>query len=85
MHIKFNKNGLTKEVKVGFSWTIFCFGVLALLIRKQYGLAAVSLFSFGLANFYFIFAANRMLARQLIEDGWTSTETMPAKWGIVQP
>jgi len=83
MKIKFNKNGLTKEVKVGFSWTIFFFGALALLIRKQYGLAAVSFFTFGLANFYFIFAANRMLAQQLIEDGWTTIDVKPESWGFL--
>lgn len=83
MHIKFQKSGLTKEVKVGFSWTIFFFGALALIIRKQYGLASVSFFTFGLANFYFIFAANRMLAHQLIEGGWSSKEKMPESWGVV--
>jgi len=83
MHIKFNKNGLTKEVKVGFSWTIFFFGALALIIRKQYGLTAVSFLTFGLANFYFMFSGNRMLAQQLIENGWTTNDVKPESWGVL--
>lgn len=82
MHAKFIKNSLTKEVKIGFSWTVFFFGALALLIRKQYGAAVISFLTFGLANFYFMFAANKMLAHSMIECGWTCLENVP-QWGIV--
>ena len=84
MHIKFNKNGLTKEVKIGFSWTIFFFGWMALAIRGQYVPALISMFTFNMASFYFMFAGNRLLARQLVESGWTSAEKMPESWGISQ-
>ena len=83
MHIKFNKNGLTKEVKIGFSWTIFCFGWMALAIRGQYVPAFISFLTFNMASFYFMFAGNRMLARHLIENGWTSKEAMPANWDFL--
>jgi hypothetical protein len=82
MHIKFQKNGVVREVKHGFSWTIFFFGMIALIVRKQYGLAAISLFTMGIANFYFMFAANRLLARQMAEDGWQAMEHTPSAWGI---
>ena len=84
MHIKFNKNGLTKEVKVGFSWTIFFFGWMALAIRGQYVPALISFLSFNMASFYFMFSGNRLLARQLIEDGWIAIDNTPNQWGIVQ-
>jgi hypothetical protein len=82
MHIKFQKNGVTREVKHGFSWTIFCFGAAALLVRRQYGLAVICLLTLGLANFYFIFSANRLLARSMAENGWKALEQPPAAWGI---
>lgn len=84
MHIKFQKNGLTKEVKVGFSWTIFFFGWMALAIRGQYVAALISFVTFNFAGFYYMFAANRLLARQLVGDGWTAIETLPKQWGIEQ-
>ena len=82
MHIKFQKNGVVREVKHGFSWTIFFFGWLALIVRKQYGLAAIGFFTFNLSSFYFMFTANRLLARQMAEDGWHAMEQTPSSWGI---
>ena len=84
MHIKFQKNGLTKEVKVGFSWTIFLFGWLALAIRKQYGAAIISILLFNLPVLYYMFAGNKLLARDLAENGWTTTDKTPESWGIAQ-
>ena len=83
MHIKFQKNGLTKEVKVGFSWTIFCFGWMALAIRGQYVPALISFLTFNMASFYFMFAGNRLLAFQLVENGWTTNEKKPESWGCL--
>lgn len=84
MHIKFKKNRLTKEVKVGFSWTIFFFGWIALAIRGQYVPALISFFTLNIAAFYYMFAANRLLARQLVRNGWFAIEDMPEQWGIEQ-
>ena len=84
MHIKFKKSGLTKEVKVGFSWTIFCFGWIALVIRGQYLAAFISFITLNIAGFYYMFAGNRLLARQLVGQGWFSIEDLPKQWGIEQ-
>ena len=40
MNIHFTKNAQTRFVKHGFSWQIFCFGPIALLMRSQFLLAA---------------------------------------------
>ncbi|MFM9925454.1 hypothetical protein VLK31_20865 [Variovorax sp. H27-G14] len=40
MNIHFAKNNQTRFVKHGFSWQIFCFGPIALLMRSQFLLAA---------------------------------------------
>lgn len=84
MHIKFKKSGITKEVKVGFSWTIFFFGWIALAIRGQYVAAFISFITLNIAACYYMFAANRLLARKLVADGWVSLEELPAQWGIEQ-
>lgn len=84
MHIKFQKNGIKKEVKVGFSWTVFFFGWFALAIRGQYVPAILGFFTFNLSSLYFMFAANRLLARNMVENGWVALEPMPASWDIEQ-
>jgi hypothetical protein len=83
MNAQFTKNGLTKEVKIGFSWTIFFFGWIALLIRKQYGYAALSFFTFNITSIYFMFSANKALAHDLIENGW-EIDAGVKQWGIVK-
>ena len=83
MHAQFTKNGLTKEVKIGFSWTIFCFGWIALLIRKQYSYAVISLLTFNLASWYFMFVANKAKAHDLIEQGWQIDRAVP-QWDIAK-
>jgi hypothetical protein len=80
MHIKFEKNGIRKEVKVGFSWTVFFFGWLALAIRGQGIPAVVAFCTFNLASWYYMFAANRLLARSMIENGWVTLEQLPDGW-----
>lgn len=76
----FQKNGITKKVKHGFSWTVFFWGWIALAIRGQYAACLITLATFGFGTFYYMFAANRLLARDLIADGWTCAEELPAKW-----
>ena len=86
MHIKFQKNGVTKQVKVGFSWTTLFFGWLALAVRGTVGPMIVTLFTFGLAGLYYCFTINRIHARQLAADGWVIDANDKsyafAKWGI---
>ena len=83
MKVKFTKNGITQTVKVGFSWTVFFFGWVALLIRKQYVYAAVGFFTFNLASFGIMFFANKAKAHDLIEQGWEIEKSVP-QWGIVK-
>lgn len=80
MKITFKKNGISKKVKYGISWTVFFFGWMALAIRGQYPAALISFFTFGLANFYYMFTANRILAHLLIEQGWVVDGELPKKW-----
>ena len=81
MHATFTKNGVRKEVKIGFSWTVFFFGWIALLIRKQWGPAVITLLTFNMAAFYFMFTANKALAVDLVSDGWLIDRSVE-KWGI---
>lgn len=84
MHVKFKKNGITKEVKVGFSWTVIFFGWMALAIRGQALPAILGFFTFNITSLYFMFTANRLLARKMVENGWVAIEPMPKSWGIDQ-
>lgn len=83
MHAQFTKHGIIKEVKIGFSWTIFFFGWIALLIRKQWAYAAISFFTFNFASWYFMFVANKAKAHELIEDGWMIDRGVP-QWGVTK-
>jgi hypothetical protein len=86
MHIKLQKNGVTKEVKVGFSWTVFCFGWLALAARGMIVPALITLGTLGLAGLYYCFTINRIQARHMVVDGWViddaDKELAADKWGI---
>ena len=87
MHIKFQKNGVTKEIKVGFSYTTFFFGWLALAVRGTVVPMLVTLMTFGLAGpFFYAFTINRIHARQLASDGWVIADQDKSyafmKWGI---
>ena len=86
MKITFQKNGVTKQVKVGFSWTTFFFGWLVAVSRGMWPQALIMIFTLGLAGLYFMFTINRIQAHNLIVDGWTIHEADRAiaekKWGI---
>lgn len=81
MHASFTKNGIRKEVKIGFSWTVFFFGWIALAIRKQFAPAAIAFFTLNIASLYYMFAANKALAVDLVADGWLIDRSVE-KWGI---
>lgn len=86
MHIKFQKNGVTKEVKVGFSWTTLFFGWWVPLLRGMVGHALLGIVTFNLASLYYMFAINRLYAQKLAADGWVVHEQDRsyafAKWNI---
>ena len=89
MHIKFSKNGVTKEIKVGFSYTTLFFGWLALAVRGTVVPVIITLMTFGLAGpFFYAFTINRIHARQLAADGWQIADQDKTlaylHWGIEQ-
>lgn len=67
-------NGVTKKVKVGFSWTTLCFGCFVPLIRGELGLATryffLALFTLGLAWFIIPFTINKRYREMLLERGY---------------
>ena len=69
----FKRNGVHREVKVGFSWTVFFFGFIALLVRGQAIEALITLLTFGLAALYYCFTANRLLTEKLKLEGWSES------------
>lgn len=94
MKIRLVKNGVTKRVKVGFSWTVFFFGGIASLFRGEY-LVALALFvadmcTFGVASMIYAFWANKVRGRMLVADGFkpknksAMVEIAFNKWGIEQ-
>lgn len=83
MHITLkNDAGLTKEVKVGFSWTTLLFGFFPALIRGDLKWAVIMFiiavvagsFTFGfgaiVSDIIFAFVYNKIYIKELIEKGY---------------
>lgn len=85
MYITLGKSGLVKQVKVGFSWTTFFFGLFVPLFRGDIKWAAIMFFSSLLLGFFtagvgglvvglvFSFIYNKLYIKDLIEKGWQPT------------
>lgn len=76
-----NKAGNRRKVKQGFSWTIFFFGWIALIVRGQASKALLGLilsFLFVipgvLYGWYMAFRGNRELIDDLIAKGYTPVQ-----------
>ncbi len=81
-----HESGVTKEVKRGFSWTVFFFGLLVPLIRGDLKWAAimfllqaiVGFFTIGIGAFVislvFAFTYNKTYIKGLMEKGYRPTE-----------
>lgn len=81
-----HESGVTKEVKKGFSWTFFFFGLFVPLIRGDLKWAIIMLilqslagsFTFGLGAFVvsliFAFQYNRIFIKELFEKGYKPVE-----------
>lgn len=79
-------SGMTKQVKKGFSWTFFFFGLFVPLIRGDLKWAAimfilqalVGAFTFGIGAFVvslvFAFIYNKIYIKDLLEKGYRPTE-----------
>lgn len=86
MHIRFSKNGIHREVKAGFSWTVLFFGPIPFAFRGQawhfLGYFLLAWLTMGLSNIVVAFFANGQTARWLAERGWQVTDPAAARWGI---
>lgn len=71
INFKHTTTGLLKECPEGFSWTYFFFGPLVALARGMWVPMAVSMFSFGFANLYYMFVINKQYASHLLEKGFS--------------
>ena len=77
-----NPSGMVKEVKKGFSWTGFFFGLCVPLIRGDLKWAAIMFaisllagsFTFGLGSLFisliFAFLYNKLYIKELLEKGY---------------
>jgi hypothetical protein len=77
-----NDAGLSKQVKVGFSWTTFFFGFFPALFRGDLKWAAIMFvialaigsFTFGfgswISSIVFAFIYNKIYIKELIEKGY---------------
>lgn len=68
--ITLHKQGITKAIPTGFSFTTLFFGFLVMISRSMWPQAAISFLTFGFANFYYIFTLNRIYREKLMEEGW---------------
>ncbi len=83
-----NDAGILKEVKVGFSWTIFIFSGMPFLSRGMplWGFVTIitSFFTFGLTGFIMAFIGNKMTAIHYLENGYKKAgegwEIANVKW-----
>ncbi len=81
-----HESGLVKEVKKGFSWTLFFFGLFVPLIRGDLKWTIIMLLLQGLAgaltlgigafvvSLIFAFVYNKIYIRGLLEKGYRPTE-----------
>lgn len=86
--ISFRKNGVTREVKVGYAWPVAFFGPIPFAMRGHWAwfvlTAIVCMFTWGLGGIAVGAYANRATARWLAENGWSVVNKgdLPAAWGI---
>ena len=79
-----HSSGITKTVKVGFSWTTFFFGFIVPLVRGDIKWAAIMFivevligsFTLGIgawvAEIIFSFIYNKLYIKELLEKGYTT-------------
>lgn len=90
-----NAAGVTRRVKVGFSWTCLFFGGMPFFFRGMpfHGVIFVlmNLITFGLSSVVLAFIANKMSATYYLEHGYLPNlrengwDYAAAKWGIQAP
>lgn len=69
-----NRNGVVKEVKKGFSWTMLFFGVFVPLVRGDWKYFLISLvaaiFTSGISWLVFPFFYNKLYLNDLLNNGY---------------
>ena len=69
-----NKDGVTKEVKKGFSWTTLLFGSFVPLVRGDWFYFFISIvaamLTFGISWLVFPFIYNRLYLERLLSKGY---------------
>ena len=88
-----NSVGMTKPVKVGFSWTMLFFGCFVPLFRGDVKWAILSfilaLITFGLSWLVMPFIYNKLYIKEMFEKGWVPADDMSKnaikQHGIVVP
>ena len=75
-----NSVGMTKPVKIGFSWTMLFFGFFVPLIRGDVKWTIISLllafFTFGLSWLVLPFIYNKIYVKEMFEKGWIPGDEM---------
>lgn len=71
VNLKHPVSGIIKECPEGFSWTVFFFGGLVPLFRSMWGAFFITLFTGGLASFYYMFKLNKIQVAELLEKGFS--------------
>jgi len=87
-----NSVGLTREVKVGFSWTAFFFGGIPFFFRgmRLPGIIwlVLSICTFGISNLILMFIINKQTAHHYLETGYSQIgkgwNIASKAWGIEQ-
>lgn len=69
-HITLQRNGTTKQAKLGFSWTVFFLGIFVPISRAMWPQVLITFLTCGLANFYYMFKLNSLYVQKLREEGW---------------
>jgi hypothetical protein len=72
--LKHPETGVIKEAPVGFSWTMFFFGIFVPAIRNDWQwffiVLAAAICTLGLSNMLFAFFYNRVYLRNLLEKAY---------------
>lgn len=80
--ITIEKNGISKMVPVGFSWTTLFFGFFVPLFRGDFIWFIIMLIltamSLGIINFILCFFYNRIYVSKFINDGWRPADDYSA-------
>ena len=88
-----NDAGLTRQVKVGFSWTSFFFGSFPFFFRGMAGSGliwlVVGFITLGLSSIYLWFTINKKTAHHFMDIGYKPAgegwNVASIKWGVSLP